>query len=129
MHHYTAAYSDGVISASDLSRLYTNLQVMVGHGSFTPESGGTDFELVMKHVLYLRYWGKICEHFMHHRGALVQQAYAAANADMPDLATMSRSNFLAHYRSVNLDQSSEGYHLLQSTLYALNPDQIPDNWV
>ena len=129
MHHYTAAYSNGVISASDLSRLYTNLQVMVGHASFTPESGGTDFELVMKHVLYLRYWSKICEHFMHHRGALVRQAYDAANVDMPDLATMSRSDFLAHYSTLAVDHSSEGYHLLRSTLYSLDPAQIPDNWV
>ncbi|MBD91094.1 MAG: hypothetical protein CL940_12225 [Deltaproteobacteria bacterium] len=129
MHHYTAAYSDGVISGSDLSRLYTNLQVMVGHGSHSADGGGTDFELVMKHVLYLRYWSKICEHFMHHRGALVQQAYEAANVQMPELATMSRSDFLAHFRSLSLDQSSEGFVLLESTLYALNPAQIPDNWV
>ena len=129
MHHYTAAYSDGIINASDLSRLYTNLQVMVGHRSHDPASGGTNFELVMKHVLYLRYWGKICEHFMHHRGALVLEAYQAANVDMPDLATMSRADFLSHFRGLAIETSSEGFHLLKSTLYELDPQQIPDNWV
>jgi len=59
----------------------------------------------------------------------VQQAYEAANVQMPDLATMSRSDFLAHFRSLSLDQSSDGFVLLESTLYALNPEQIPDNWV
>ena len=39
--------------------------------------------------------------------ALAQQAYEAANVQMPELATMSRSDFLAHFRGLSLDQSSE----------------------
>jgi hypothetical protein len=129
MDHYTNAYANGVISLDDLSRLYTNLQVMVGNhaGQLTGET--TDFELVLKHVLYLRHWQKISEKFVHHRGAIVGAGYAAAGQTMPDLASMDRSTFLSHFASLSLDTGSEAYKQLDQTLNKLNPDMVPDNWI
>ena len=46
-----------------------------------------------------------------------------------DLSRWKPSDEVSSASRLALETSSEGFHLLKSTLYELDPQQIPDNWV
>lgn len=129
LSHYTAAYRDGVISLPDLSRLYTNMQSLVGthRGSLGDE--GDAYEQMMKHVLYLRHWGNISRNFMDEHGAVIASAFGDAGVAMPNIASMSRAAFLAMMQASALDPQGEAHELLTGILKDLDPNRIADNWI